>query len=100
MFLKSAQQGYNLAYFSLAKCYELGNGIEEDLDLALEWGEKAAMCGDSDVQYEVAKMYTYTDENGKMINSERARYWLNEAAEKGHEMAFGMLNFEPMWEEN
>lgn len=99
LFLKSAQQGYNLAYFSLAKCYELGNGIEEDLDLALEWGEKAAMCGDSDVQYEVAKMYTYTDENGRMINSERAKYWLNEAAEKGHEMAYGMLNFEPMWEE-
>lgn len=100
LFFKSAKQGYKLAYFSLAKCYELGNGVEEDLQVALEWGEKAADCEDPDVQYEVAKMYTYTDENGKMVDAERAKYWLTKAAEKGHDMAFGMLNFEPMWEEN
>lgn len=96
---KSAEQGYALAEFFMAKVYETGDGVEEDLDQALAWGEKAAEHGTRDIQYEVAKLYTYTGEDGKMINPERARYWLAKAAERGHEMAYQMLNFPPMWAE-
>ena len=34
-----------------------------------------------------------------MINPERARYWYGKAAERGHQMAYQVLNFAPMWEE-
>ena len=95
---KAAEQGYALAYFFLAKAYELGDGVEQDLDIALQWGEKAAENGTPDVQYEVAKMYTYDGEKGGMIDADRARYWLAKAANRGHEKAYGMLNFAPMWE--
>lgn len=95
---KAARQGYPLAYFFLAKAYELGDGVEQDLETALGWGEKAAETGSPDVQYEVAKMYTYEGEDGRMIDADRARYWLEKAAQRGHEKAYSMLNFAPMWE--
>ena len=94
---KAALQGYKLAEFGLAKMYELGMGCEENLDKALEWGEKAATDGDANTQYEVAKLYTYTNDDGEMIDAERAKYWYSQAAEQGHEMAAGALNFGPMW---
>lgn len=94
---KAALQGYKLAEFGLAKMYELGMGCEESLDKALEWGEKAATDGDANTQYEVAKLYTYTNDDGEMIDAERAKYWYSQAAEQGHEMAAGALNFGPMW---
>lgn len=97
---KSAEQGYTLAEFFMAKVYETGDGVEEDLDQALMWGERAAGHGTPDIQYEVAKLYTYTGEDGKMIDADRARYWLSKAAERGHQMAYQMLNFAPMWQEN
>lgn len=96
--LKSAAQGYNLAYMFLSKAYEQGNGVPEDLDKAIEWGEKAAETGAPDVQYEVAKLYMYNTDDGKMIDAARARYWLEKAATRGYEKAAGMLSFAPMWE--
>lgn len=89
---KSALQGYKLAEFTLCKMYEMGEGTEPDLDKAIEWGEKAADGGDPDTMYEVAKLYTYEDEAGEMINAERAKYWYEKAAEYGHEMAWHILN--------
>ena len=97
---KAAEQGYYLSEFFMAKVYETGDGVEEDLDEALVWGEKAAEHGTADIQYEVAKLYTYSGEDGKMINPERARYWYGKAAERGHQMAYQVLNFAPMWEEH
>lgn len=97
---KAAEQGYYLSEFFMAKCYETGDGVEEDLEQAWAWGEKAAEHGTAEIQYQVAKLYTYTGEDGKMINPDRARYWLSKAAERGHQMAYQMLNFAPMWQEN
>lgn len=96
---KSAEQGYAWAEFFMAKVYETGDGVEKDLNTALFWGDKAAAHGIADVQYEVAKMYTYHGEDGKMLNAKRARYWLTSAAEWGHEMAYDMLNYAPLWAE-
>lgn len=96
---KAAEQGYYLSEFFMAKCYETGDGVEEDLDHALVWGEKAAEHGTAEIQYQVAKLYTYADEDGKMIDAERARYWYGKAAEQGHQMAWQVLNFAPMWAE-
>lgn len=94
---KAAEKGYDMAEFFMAKVYETGDGVEEDLDEALRWGEKAAEHGSAEIQYQVAKLYTYVGEDGDMINPDRARYWLEKAAERGHQMAYDMLNFAPMW---
>lgn len=94
---KAAELGYDMAEFFMAKAYETGDGVEEDLEKAWEWGEKAAAHSTPEIQYQVAKLYTYDDDEGNMLNPERARYWLSKAAERGHEMAYNMLNFAPMW---
>ena len=96
---KAAEQGYYLSEFFMAKCYETGDSVEEDLEQAWAWGEKAAEHGTAEIQYQVAKLYTYTGEDGKMINPDRARYWYGKAAEGGHRMAWQVLHFAPMWEE-
>lgn len=96
---KSAAQGYVLAEMFLAKVYETGDGVKADPEQMLAWGEKAAAHGTPDIQYEVAKLYMYQRDDGKMIDAQRARYWLTQAAEGGHEMAQEMLNFSPMWAE-
>lgn len=88
-------QGYKLAEFSLSKMYEFGRGTERDLAKAMEWGEKAATGGSADTQYEVAKLYTYTTDDGEMIDAERSRYWYTQAAAQGHEMAAAVLNLPP-----
>lgn len=92
LFEQSAMQGYKLAEFSLCKMYELGRGTEANLAKAIEWGEKAATGGSADTQYEVATLYTYTTDDGEMIDVERAKYWLTQAAVQGHEMAEAVLN--------
>ncbi|MBO5387004.1 MAG: sel1 repeat family protein [Lachnospiraceae bacterium] len=96
---KAANQGYDLAQSSMSTFYENGKFVDQNLDKAIEWGEKAAEQGNKDIQYQVAKLYTYEGDDGKMINPKRAKYWLDKAAKQGHEMAYGMLNFGPMWEE-
>lgn len=95
LFEQSAMQGYKLAEFSLCKMYEFGRGTERDLTKAMEWGEKAATGGSADTQYEVAKLYTYTTDDGEMIDVERSRYWYTQAVEQGHEMAAAVLNLPP-----
>lgn len=95
LFEQAAMQGYKLAEFSLCKMYELGRGTEVNLAKAIEWGEKAATGGSADTQYEVAKLYTYTTDDGEMIDVERSRYWYTQAAAQGHEMAAAVLNLPP-----
>lgn len=97
LIFESARQGYDLAQAALSSMYEHGKDIEEDLDKAIEWGEKAAEQGNADIQYQVAKVYMYENEDGTMKDADRARFWLAKAAEQGHEMAGGMLNFAPIW---
>ena len=97
---KAAEQGYELSMFTLAKAYENGYFGEYDYGKMLEWGEKAAAAGSAEIQYEVAKMYMNEDENGNMLDKERARYWLKEAADNGYEKAMAMLAFSPDWNDN
>lgn len=37
---QSARQGYDLGMLNLGKCYQFGNGVEENMKLAIEWYEK------------------------------------------------------------
>lgn len=47
-FLQAEENGNPKAMFSLGCCYELGLGVEEDREIALEWYRKAAELGDKD----------------------------------------------------
>ena len=47
-FLQAEENGNPKAMFSLGCCYELGLGVEEDSEIALEWYRKAAELGDKD----------------------------------------------------
>lgn len=72
----------------------------EDVRSKIPLVEKiATTLDDADIEYAAAVYYTTNDEDGKMIDPERSRYWYAKAAEKGHAMAKGALNFKPMWEE-
>lgn len=44
-FTISAEMGFDLAQYELAYCYETGEGVEQDIDQAIDWYAKAADQG-------------------------------------------------------
>jgi TPR repeat protein len=100
LLIKSNEQGYKLAPLSLFSLYAYEKDFEEEaVKKAIEIGEKIASEGNMEMQYELAKLYTTElHEEGKMLDASRSRYWYAKAALQGHNIAYGALNFEPMWE--
>lgn len=41
----AAKQGFAIAQHNLAVCYEKGQGVEKDINKAIEWYKKAAQQG-------------------------------------------------------
>lgn len=85
MFQESAEAGHPFSCFNLGRCYELGNGVEKDLEKAYEWYRKAAVGGDVNAWLALAKMFDkgdYVDKDPK-----EAAMWLSRAADKGHPIA-------------
>ena len=39
--MKSAKQGYGLAMADIGRCYQFGNGVEENMNVAIKWYEKS-----------------------------------------------------------
>ena len=62
--------------------------ISKDIQVAVNWLEKAAEQGDVDCQFKIACIYLY-DEN--RANEGKAIYWLEKAAENGHTEAYNDL---------
>jgi hypothetical protein len=54
-FLQAEEKGSPKAMFSLGCCYELGLGVEEDSEIALEWYRKAAELGDKDAMDKIGR---------------------------------------------
>lgn len=54
---KAAQMGYVPAMRSVATCYFLGQGIEEDRDKAVKWLERGFASGDAKCGCDLAKEY-------------------------------------------
>lgn len=65
--LGMAEQGQSEAFAEVAKCYELGVGVEQDLEQAFGWwSEASAMEDDVDAVFKVAECFEYglgTDTN-------------------------------------
>ena len=76
-FTKAADQGESNAEFVLGDCYRFGNGLEINLDTALEWYEKAAAKGHAGAQVGIGIV------NHKKERYEEAVTWFTKAADQG-----------------
>jgi len=70
------------AQYNLAICYENGNGVEMDLEKAVQWYQKSAEGGDSSAQYNLAICYERGE--GVEIDLEKAVQWYQKSAEAGN----------------
>ena len=75
-FTKAADQGIADAELRLGHCYQLGNGVELNLDTAMEWYEKAAAKGHVNGQVNIG-IVSYKKER-----YEDAVTWFTKAAEQ------------------
>lgn len=91
LFHKSAEQGLNLALYSLGRGYELGvYGLPLNHGEAIKWFRRAAEQGDVFSQFQLAYCY----ENGGVgvpKNLTEAAKWYRKAAEQGNNAALNML---------
>lgn len=62
--MKSAEQGYGLAMRDVGRAYQFGNGVDDDMSLAIEWYEKAlAVINDPELEQKVA-VFKMLEEGG------------------------------------
>lgn len=88
----AADRGDATAQFRLGDLYDNGDGVRHDKKLALKFYALAAAQGHTSAEYNVGSMY----ENGDGVASrdtDKARFWFERAAGKGHEKASALLGF-------
>ena len=62
----AAEKGHKKAQYRLGRCYDKGNGVEEDNVQAFEWYLKSAEQGYAKAQYQVGKSY----KNGEGVDKD------------------------------
>jgi TPR repeat protein len=77
-----AEDGNALAQFNLALLYHYGLGVERDMELALEWYEKAAQQNQPDAQVAIGDLFK--DGLWGAHDLEEAAAWYGLAAKQGH----------------
>jgi hypothetical protein len=82
---KAALQGHTKAQCLLGASYFQGMGVAQDTEKAEQWLIKSAQGGDADGQYTLGGFYFMKPDIVK------AKYWLEKAAEQGHEESKTML---------
>ena len=55
---EAAEKGNAEAQFNLGLCYENGEGIQKDLQAAVNWYRQAAEKGNAEAQYYLCLLYT------------------------------------------
>lgn len=81
-----AEKGDQYAQHTLAEAYYQGYGVEEDLEQALSWYQKAAKTGHPKAQYALGLMLEYgVDSIPK--NTPKALKWITKAANYGYNEA-------------
>lgn len=87
-----AKAGQADAQHLLGLMYYMGQGVQKDYKLAMQWHRKAALQGKADAQYVVGAMY-YTG-NSVPLDQKLAVSWFRKAAEQGHadaQYAIGLM---------
>ena len=74
-FLKAAQQYHVDALYNVAYCYEVGQGVASDLNMAIHYYKQASMRGDAESSRKLAKIY-------EVIDVQQAWKWHKKAAEQ------------------
>lgn len=71
--------------FLYGRCYDLGDGVEQDYKKALEWYQRAADAGDEVAMYNVGIFYL----QGYIVkqDNKKALEWLGKAADKDYQDA-------------
>ncbi len=82
---EKAAQGDIQSQRQLGVMYLLGQGIDPDYDMALEWFNKAAAQGEDIAQYQLGVMYA--DGKGVAQNNVQAHMWYSLSAQQGNENA-------------
>ncbi|MBR5638469.1 MAG: SEL1-like repeat protein [Muribaculaceae bacterium] len=83
--LKEAQRGNAEAQNLLGICYDRGNGVERDINQALEWYRKAAEQGYARAQFNLGNCYFYGE--GVEKDLKQSAVWYRKAAEQGDAIA-------------
>ncbi len=79
---EKAAQGDMASQRQLGVMYLLGQGLDSDYDVALEWFNKAAAQGEDIAQYQLGFMYA--EGKGVDQNNLQAHMWFSLAAQQGN----------------
>lgn len=80
---QAAEKGHKKAQYRLGRCYDKGNGVEEDNKMAFTWYEKAAKQYHAKSQYQLARYYL-KGKGGVTPDKEKARKLLKSALKGGN----------------
>ncbi|MDD3760280.1 MAG: tetratricopeptide repeat protein [Acidithiobacillus sp.] len=78
---RSAQLGYGPAQYELGLAYAAGDGVPQNLQLAVFWWRKAAENLDAAAQLQLGTAYAHGW--GVQKNMDQAIYWWQKAAQDG-----------------
>ena len=78
---KAAEQDYGMGLYNVGLCYEYGEGVEKNLETAVEYYHKAAQQGDADAQ---CMLGCYYGEGTKNPDFEKSFFWFQKSAEQGN----------------
>ncbi|CAH1780449.1 unnamed protein product [Owenia fusiformis] len=78
----ASSQGYNKSQFNLALCYELGKGIDKNLQEALKWYKEASESGHKEAIFNLAVMH-YKGLGGLKQDKQLAMQLVEKAANLG-----------------
>ena len=91
-YMAYAQKNDPDAQYNLGYMYETGDGVDQDLQQAKKWYEKAAKQNQPDAQYALAVLYYY--DNGVIKqNYAEAKKWFEKAAYNGDDYAMNLLGY-------
>ncbi len=82
LLMKAAEKGHKKAQYRVGRCYDKGNGVEEDNKTAFIWYEKAAKQEHAKSQYQLARYYL-KGKGGVAVDTEKARKLLKRAVKSG-----------------
>jgi TPR repeat protein len=57
MVFLTAKEGYLFAYTKLAECYRYGQGVEKDINEAINWYKEAVKEGIIDAKFELSLLF-------------------------------------------
>lgn len=78
----AANMGHKKAQYWLGHCYDKGDGVDEDDNLAFQWYSKAAAQGHAKSQYQLGQCYRKGEGVAKDYN--KAVEWYTKAAKQGN----------------